>query len=315
MPKSKHGSRHARSAQRRTHHQGHPARRGSTARAVGVGDPNGTEVAVAGGFPDAGPEHPQGVLHTTGPLNGLPDQLGGAGLPPWAVDMVARIVSSWTPLLRRGCDALDAELVGSELLGMLRLLAPADADLAQLATWLIGDAVAMGSREALAMVSVLATLAPGEVRPVAAAAAAQLSAAGIAAPPWAAGVGRPTVGMCFGYADFFGQQETIGLCFGYGRIRHAFSVLIDHMLGGGIKDCFITGHPGELRVKYRSLAQRSGLGCQDYTPADAATILGRALANEPCPELPDQAEDVRRHIDLLRSRLDLLSAKATARPL
>ena len=87
-------------------------------------------------------------------------------------------------------------------------------------------------------------------------------------------------------------------------------MLIDHTLGDGIKDCFVSGKPDQVRAHFRGSARRIGHECEDYPPADAASILARALAREPCPEQSDQVEDVGSLLDLLRSRLELLSAEA-----
>jgi Plasmid pRiA4b ORF-3-like protein len=257
---------------------------------------------------DASPEQLLEALQAAPDPFELLDQLGEAGLLPSEEEILAGVLSSWTPLLRPGCGPLDAELVGADFLGVLRRLAPGDADLAEIVTGMIEQAEAEGSPEAMAMVTVLAVMGPCDARPAASGAAARLAAAGLAVPPWATGLRKPKIGRCFGYVDFFGEQQTIALCFSYGRKRHAIGVLIDHVLGGGVKDCFISDQPDQIRAHYRRSAQQFGLECREYSPAEAASILARALAREPCPEQPDQVEDVGAHLDLLRSRLELLSA-------
>jgi hypothetical protein len=136
--------------------------------------------------------------------------------------------------------------------------------------------------------------------------AARLVAGGLPDPVWADAVGRPKAGACFGYCDLLGAQEIIALRFSYGRRPHAVSVLIDHQLGGGVKDCYVAGRPRLLRSQYTELAERHGGGLNDYSGAEAVEILERALAARPCPVEPDQIEDVGIHLDLLRSRVDLL---------
>jgi hypothetical protein len=84
------------------------------------------------------------------------------------------------------------------------------------------------------------------------------------------------------------------------------------VLGGGVKDCFVSGQPDQVRAHFRRSAQQNGLSFEDYTPADTASILAHALAREPCPEQPDQVEDVAGHLDLLRSRLELFSPAGIA---
>jgi hypothetical protein len=253
------------------------------------------------------PEQVLEVLHAEGPVE-LLGQLGEAGLLSLAEEALGEVLSGWEPLLRRGCSPLEAEIAGAEALGMMRLMTPGDIELAELVIGMIEQAEAAGTAEALALISVLAVLGPGAAKPAASAAAARLAATGTAAPPWAAAIGQPEVGRCFGYADVFGEQQAIALGFTYGRKQHAVSVLIDHVLGGGVKDCFVCDSAAKLRVEYQSVARQPEVTYRDYSPAAAASILAHALAQEPCPEQPDQVEDVARHLALLWSRLELLSA-------
>ena len=102
----------------------------------------------------------------------------------------------------------------------------------------------------------------------------------------------------------------IALRFSYGRRQHAVSVLIDHQLGGGVKDCYVAGPPRLLRRQYAELAEMRGASLHDYSAPEAVEILERALAARPCPVEPDQIEDVGIHLDLLRSRVDLLRRPA-----
>jgi hypothetical protein len=103
-----------------------------------------------------------------------------------------------------------------------------------------------------------------------------------------------------------GAQEVIGITFVYGSKQHALSVLIDHDLGGGIKDCFPTVHTSRMRADYQKAAKGHGLVFHDYDPAQARAILDRALDKQPCPVEPDQIEDVGDYLDLLRARVLLL---------
>ena len=127
---------------------------------------------------------------------------------------------------------------------------------------------------------------------------------------WADAVGRPKAGACFGYSDLAGAQEVIALPFSYGRRQHALSVLIDHQLGGGVKDCYVAGRPRLLRRQYAEVAEMRGASLHDYSAPEAVEILERALAARPCPVELDQIEDVGIHLDLLRSRVDLLRRPA-----
>lgn len=273
----------------------------------GVAGLRAQQIGAPGGL---SPDYLQEVLDA-GDLAGLLDQIEQAGLMPSAEELFDGVLQGWASLLRPGCGPLDAELSAAEFLGMLRQMAGA-ADLGEIVASLIEDAMERRTPEAMAMVSALAAVGPGDVRSAASGAAARLAAAALTVPTWAAGLGRPSVGECFGYGDDFGEQETLGLCFSYGRERHVVGVLIDHVLGGGVKDCFISTRPDQVRARFRKAARQAGLAFEDYTPAHAASILARALAREPCPEQPDQVEDVGSYLDLLRSRLTLLSAADAA---
>jgi len=241
-------------------------------------------------------------------------RLADAGLLPGPEDSVAGLLEGWQPLLEPGCDALNAELCGSQFVGMVRAAAPDDLGLPDLLVELIGQVREHGGAEALAMLRVMAVVGPAGVRPVAADAADALVATGLTDRPWVQGLGAPRIGRCFGYADIFGAQESMAATFGYGRKSHAVVVLIDHDLGGGIKDCFLSDRPDRIRAQYQQAARGFGLEFRDYQLAEAGAILDRALSVPPCPVEPDQIEDVRDHLDLLRARVELLVAAAEARP-
>jgi hypothetical protein len=252
---------------------------------------------------------PEEVLQVLDASDDVEDALGRlltSGLLPEPEESLAGLLDGWAPTLDAGCDPLSAELSGTEFLGMIRQTLPDDVILAELLTGLIEQARDYAAPQALAMLRVLAVLAPPEIRPVAAAAADRLVAAGLTDPSWVPGLGMPTVGQSFGYADELGAQQSIAVSFSYGRKRHALVVLIDHELGGGVKDCFPTDRPDWVRAKYQRAAQRFGLEFRDYRPAEAGEILRKALGSPPCPVEADQIEDVADFLCLLRARVDLL---------
>lgn len=96
------------------------------------------------------------------------------------------------------------------------------------------------------------------------------------------------------------------MTFRYGRTSHAVTVLIDHGLGGGVKDCWVTDQVGRLRDDSQQAVAEIGFELSDFDPAEARDIVERALANSPCPVDPDQIEDVDTYLDLVRSRATLL---------
>jgi len=223
-------------------------------------------------------------------------------------DSVAEMLAGWKPLLKRGRGSFDAELAGYEFLGLMGVAGPDPDQIPEVLTGLIEQAELHGGPEALVMLRVLAVVGPPTVGPVAARAADRLAEAGVTDPGWVAGLGQPVVGACFGYGDTFGEQESVTVTFSYGRKRHAVSVLIDHVLGGGVKDCWASDAPERVRAQCRRMAERDPVMMiyREYTPAAARAILDKALAAEPCPVEPDQVDDVGDYLDLVRARVALM---------
>lgn len=248
-----------------------------------------------------------------------PDELMGllaeATSSPPPEDAITGLLSGFADLLEPGTNPLDAELCGAEFLAMTRRYARDESDLPDMLADLISQAEESGSPEALAMLRVLAVTGPPELRAGANDAADRLVAAGLDDLPWAAGLGTPKVGRAFGYGDVFGEQECIATNFSYGRKRHAVVVLIDYVMGGGVKDVFFTANPNRVRAEYVGACERTGCELVDYEREHAHLILSRALNNPPCPVQPDQVEDVEEYLDLLRQRVDLLGGGSdVARP-
>ena len=50
----------------------------------------------------------------------------------------------------------------------------------------------------------------------------------------------------------------MAVSFGYGRRRYAVVVLIDHVLGGGMKDSYVAGAAPRLLAQTRGLAREDG---------------------------------------------------------
>lgn len=227
-------------------------------------------------------------------------------LEPYAPP-VQNLIDQWKVLLADGLTPLDAEIRAAEFVGMLRSAAADPDDVPEMLLDLIACAADSTRPEALAMMRVLAATGPAEVRPAAAQTAQRLSAAGVPDCPWARSVGAPKVEASFGYSDEFGGQETIAITFSYDRRPHAMMVLIDHGLGGGVKDCWISDSPVQIRDRYQEAAKQYGLTLHDYQPAEARAILDRALAEDPCPVDPEQTDDVDTYLDLLRVRVETLT--------
>jgi Plasmid pRiA4b ORF-3-like protein len=240
------------------------------------------------------------------------DRLSAAGLLPDEAESFDGMLSWFTPLLEPGCDEIEAEMAGGGFIGELRRAAPDDVSVAEVLTDVVPQLARHPRREALAMARVLAAVGPPEVRPVAASVADKLAATGLTDMPWADKLGKPKPVRFFGYGDIFGDQQSVVSVFSYGKAQHAIVVLIDHLLGGGVKDCYLVEYTEALREEYRAAGRLPGLRFGDYDAGTAREMLESALARQPCPVEPDQIEDVWNCIDVLRARTDLLRLPAPA---
>jgi hypothetical protein len=245
-------------------------------------------------------------LDPNGDPDEMVDRLIEIGVLPSHEDAAKAMIKGWEPLLEPGCDPFEAELAGGEFLGMISEDVNDEDAMPEVFATMVRDAEADAMPAALAMLRVLAVLGPPSIRPEASAAADRLVSAGLEDRPWVKELGRPTIGKCFGYTDAFGSQTAITVTSKYGRKRHGLNVLIDHELGGGVKDCWATDRPDRIRAAYRETTEQHGLDLWDYEQAHAREILEKALAQTPCPVEPDQIEDVRDHLPLLRLRVELL---------
>jgi hypothetical protein len=238
------------------------------------------------------------------------EELVTAGLMPSEPDSFLSMLSWFTPLLEPGCDQVEAEVCGAEFIGELRGASPADADLSQVLSDVLEHLIEYDSPEALAMARALAAVGPPDIRAIAADTANRMALGGRADMPWTADLGRPRPGPCFGYADIYGDQRSIVLVFSYGRKKHALVVLVDYLLGGGIKDCYLLDYASGLRDYYRTIGADPELRFSDLDGGAARDILEEALSRQPCPVEPDQIQDVGNYIDLLRARVELLPRRA-----
>jgi Plasmid pRiA4b ORF-3-like protein len=267
------------------------------------------ELAIATGAPKEAIR----LIESSATAEEAMDRLSGAGLVPDEADSFEGMLSWFAPLLEPDCDQLDAEVCGSEFVGELRRAAPPDLDVADVLRDVIQQLPGHQSPAAMAMARVLAAVGPAGIRELAANTATQMSVAGQADLSWAAGLGQPKPGTCFGYADIYGEQRAIVIPYSYGRKKHAIAVLIDYVLGGGIKDCYPVDYTGSLRDDYRKIGEQPELMFGDLDGAQARQILDAALSREPCPADPEQIEDVENYIDLLRARVELLPPPAPAK--
>ena len=218
------------------------------------------------------------------------------------LDSLEAVLENFKGLLARGTTPLGAELCAAEFLVMFEE-AIGDLDLVAGLTHLIEEAAATGSPEALAMCRALAHLGPPEIKSAANRAANTLASAGVKDRPWVHGLGKAEFVEAYGYSDDEGAQQSIALEFRYNKTMHVFVVLIDHDLGGGIKDCFVSDDTTRMAAEMRIEALRNRLQLVAHSPEDASFIVHSALAQQPCPVESDQVEDLSIYLPILRERV------------
>jgi hypothetical protein len=219
--------------------------------------------------------------------------------------------------LRKIRLALKAELAVSEFLGIAQLLmregVPAgeqEQALTVLLSEMILHAERRGTPAALAVLRTLAAIGPPPAAQLAGHVAAKMAAGGIPDRKWAAVVGHPKIGRCWRYANSEGEQESVTATFLYGHREHAVSVLIDHVLGGGIKDCWVTDEAEILWQRTRTLPDiEPDALIEQLSWSQAHDRFSAALAVDPCPVDDDQIEDLACFMPLLRARMALSCAR------
>jgi hypothetical protein len=250
------------------------------------------------------PEQADDLEVVLDPELGLADLVGDI-----ASEMVRAVAAARTPL--------DAELALSPVLGMLDRMAPEDSTAEQragacgdLLTGLIDWAQSAASPGALAFLRVAAVLGDPATREQARSAADRMAACGVRDRPWAGALGRPELVRAWWYGDVFGEQESVALQYDYHHREHTLSVLIDHQLGGGVKDCWVAQGRRTCGLHDRTAAQMADNPLalfEDIDAPRAVQILQTALTHPPCPVQDDQIEDVTCCLEILRSRVAALA--------
>jgi hypothetical protein len=237
------------------------------------------------------------------------------GAEPDPAGLVANLARSTIREVIATRTPLDAELVFCEVLGMLERSAPEEAtpqDRQAVREALLTDLVEWAQREggagALALLRVIGALTGAPLRDRVHAAALRVASDGAIDRPWAREIGRPRALRAWRYGDRAGCQESVSVVFGYTPREHVLSALIDHDLGGGVKDCWVATQRDVTRIHERTRTMMStnpATEFADITVSRAAALLQEALGMEPCPVQPDQLQDVARFLPLLRARMEL----------
>jgi len=188
-----------------------------------------------------------------------------------------------------------------------------EAALSALLHQVIEHAEALRTEPALALARTCAALGPATSRSAAQAVAERLAGSGVTDRPWARTIGRPTPLRAWRYGDIFDEQDSVGVLFSYRGRDHALTVLIDHQLGGGLKDVWVAeGRDAtELRdVVASAVATDPEIRFADVDLTTAAEVLRAALAQPVVPVEEDQLDDVAGLFHLAVTRTEHLSAVA-----
>ncbi len=201
---------------------------------------------------------------------------------------------------------LQAELVISHMIGTVRDGVEGDLeDVEEAVQLLLRDLVAplegSGSADALAVLRVLQVYGSGEGRDLAAEAADRMAEAGVPDRPWARRVGRPQFLRAWRYQDVFGAQTSLGVLFTDRGRDHALTVLVDHELGGGLKDAWVAEGRDAAGLRQQVMSGVAGEPAMEFADldlAEAAQLLRDATECPPCPADPEQVDDVVTHAQL-----------------
>ena len=237
------------------------------------------------------------------------------------LDPVELIESIYADLARdvgKSRDPLEVECGIAEWLAMITQMIisgvpddEGDRALAGFLGTLIEVARRHATPQALAVLRALSVLPGTPSAEVAGAAAAELASSGIADRAWVAKLDQLQPTSCLRYGDADGSQESLIAGFSYGRSEHAIAVLIDHDLGGGIKDCWVTDQPEIVRQQILTAVVSDPLvevGPIDWVRAER--ILSAALSRLICAVGDDQVNDTSANIAVLRRRVGVLGGES-----
>jgi hypothetical protein len=214
-------------------------------------------------------------------------------------------------------DPLDAELAVSPLAGGPGPLSPDDVGLRDgLVPYLAGRADPV----ALALLRAASALSGPGLWGRARWAADTLAAAGVAEPSWSGLLGAVRPGTCWVYGDVFGDQESLVCTFTYGRATggdapqrsHGLVVLVDHNLGGIVKDVFCAPRAERtveaIRLAHAEDGPMSVL--EEVPPEQARVRLERAMDATESAWEPPVGDNARRLWALTRARVACLPVGA-----
>jgi hypothetical protein len=206
--------------------------------------------------------------------------------------------------------ALDAEMLGTALLGSVYSVAEADRATAvrEFVSAFLSATTRRRTASATTIREVFASLVPD------AAGAAQVRP-GAQAPSWTAQLGRVHATGCYAYGDVFGDQTSYLVTFAYedtaGGPEHAVVALVDHNIGI-TKDVFVGTSAGRILEQVREMCAEDELTWfREEDPGRLRDVVDRHLAiTDDLSSLPTEGS-LATDRALAAARLALLPTAAT----
>jgi hypothetical protein len=166
---------------------------------------------------------------------------------------------------------------------------------------------------ALALLRCIAVLGTERQRSAAEAAAAKLTARGVAEPAWTGVLGAERVTTAWGYGDVYGDQTSVLLGVERAGTEHGVVVLVDHTLDGIAKDAFLTPDPAGVLADIRGLAGPS-VWVRELNSDEAAELLYPAFAASDAAVDPPVNEDFAAFRAVAAARVRLLGPERAPKP-
>lgn len=262
--------------------------------------------------PDLGSRlHGAGAVGDTGIDTGI-DTDDVDGDSPEA--LIGSLVVDLERNLERARTALDAELIVSDLLGlvegMLGSEVPDEDEVEEIVGNLLRDLISVmasrGRPAGLVGLRAMSVLGPDNVRRRAHQAAQRLATAGVTVPSWVAHLGDAQPSAAWVSRDVDGQQESLTLVYRHGDREHGITLLIDDTVGSGITACLVSEEMADHQELAAMFQAAPDVVLEDLSWEKAEDRWLDAAVQPYCPQDEQQAQTLASAHALLESRLALV---------
>lgn len=213
----------------------------------------------------------------------------------------------------RDADPLRAEMCASQLVTMLTEVGSGliGTDVSEFQRAIL---VALGNvtgartmADAVALLYAVASTAPPEHERTCRASIQKLMSKGAPAPTWTDTIGKPRVTAVWKGSDVWGDQDSYFVGFEYdGHDPHSLVVLVDHNLGGIVKDAFVADDVDDVVSAWQSQSRNQGgafMTIERVETGQAGVELVLALERETDATRSMTSEDLDAMILLMTSRV------------